>query len=149
MSDCRVLLPSQASRHSLTGMLAALAITAGAASLLAQPAPAAAAAPAAVPAPAKAVRKDATPLPPVPKARTPRQMAEELIPILKNQKTPWQLYPSYVQIFTDFADKEKALAPANTPADAHAKRADQLRAMADQQWGVVKELQVKLRAVKA
>ena len=26
---------------------------------------------------------------------------------------------------------------------------DQLRAMADQQWGVVKELQVKLRAVKA
>ena len=26
---------------------------------------------------------------------------------------------------------------------------DQLRAMADQQWGVVKELQVKLKAVKA
>jgi hypothetical protein len=26
---------------------------------------------------------------------------------------------------------------------------EQLRAMADQQWGVVKELQVKLKAVKA
>jgi hypothetical protein len=26
---------------------------------------------------------------------------------------------------------------------------DQLRAMADQQWGVVKELQIKLKAIKA
>ena len=29
-------------------------------------------------------------------------MAEELIPILQRQKTPWQLYPSYEKIFTEF-----------------------------------------------
>jgi hypothetical protein len=43
---------------------------------------------------------------------------------------PWQLYSSYEEIFTDFANQEKALAPAGNPNDAHAKRAEHLRAMA-------------------
>jgi hypothetical protein len=109
-------------------MLAALAITAGAASVWGQQAPATPVAPAAPP--AANITKDVAQVPALPKAWTPRQMAEGIVPILRAQKTPWQLYPSYEKIFTDFADKEQAQAPANTPSDPHAKRAVQLRMMA-------------------
>lgn len=127
MSDCCALLRVRASRRLYAGTLAALALTVGAASVLAQKAPTSPAV--AAPAPV-AARKGVTQTPPVPKPRAPRQMADEIIPILQKQKTPWQLYASYEKIFSDFADQEKALAPAGNPNDAHAKRAEQLRAMA-------------------
>ena len=129
MSDSRALQSVRASRRSRAATLAALALTAGAASVWAQNPPATPAAAAQAPAKA-AVKREVAPPPPVPKARTPRQMAEGIIPILQQQKTPWQLYPSYETMFTDFADQEKALAPPGNPADAHAKRAEQLRVMA-------------------
>jgi len=57
-------------------------------------------------------------------------MAEELVPLLSKQKTPWQLYPTYQQIFTEFAEKEASLVVAGSPNDPHAKLAKHLQAMA-------------------
>jgi hypothetical protein len=123
MSDCCAVLPLRPSRYRFARALAALAITAGAAAVWAQTAPAGAAAP--PPTAAKPAAQTGQP-----KLRSPRQMAEELVPILQRQKTPWQLYPTYEKIFADFADQEQALAVANNPTDPRAKRAEQLRTMA-------------------
>ncbi len=128
MSDGRVPSAAPASLRHLAATLAALAITAGAASVWAQAVPAPAAAQA--PAPAKAATKSAARGQALPKPSSPRQMTEELVPMLQRQKTPWQLFAGYEQAFTEFADQEKALAPANNPNDLHAKRAEQLRALA-------------------
>lgn len=128
MSDGRVPHSGPAPRRRFAATLAALAITAGAASVWAQPAPAAAAP--LTPAPANANARNAARGQALPKPSSPRQMAEEIIPMLQRQKTPWQLFAGYEQAFSDFAAQEKALAPANNPNDLHAKRAEQLRAMA-------------------
>lgn len=54
------------------------------------------------PAATTAVRKA-----PVPKS--PRLLADEIVPILRRKKTPWQLYPSYAQLFQTYAEQEKAV----------------------------------------
>lgn len=125
MSD-RLCMLTRTPRRQFAAALAALAITAGAASVWAQNAPTQPAATT----PAGTGKGGAGPVAPAPKLRSPRQMAEELVPILQKQKTPWQLYPTYEKIFTDFADQEMALAPPNVPNNLHARRAEQLRAMA-------------------
>ena len=45
-------------------------------------------------------------------------MAEQLIAILKMQKSPWQLYTNYARIYVDFAAGEAAKRPANKRAAA-------------------------------
>lgn len=44
---------------------------------------------------------------PKPPPKNPRQMAEQLIPILKTKKMPWQIYVNYSRIYYDFAIKEQ------------------------------------------
>lgn len=127
MSDTATSLPEGGRRRLSTGMAVALATALLAGPGLAQGAPAKPA----VAAPARAVPGTVPAKPaPVPKPKTPRQMADEIIPILSRQKTPWQLYPTYQQIFSEFAAKEAALAVAGNPNDSHAKLAQHLQAMA-------------------
>ena len=65
-------------------------------------------------------------------ARGPRQLADEIIPILRRRKTPWQLYGSYAQMYRDYADRESAIRPANDRAAAtQARLVAHLRGMAD------------------
>jgi len=69
-----------------------------------------------------------TPLP----ARGPRQLADEIIPILRRRKTPWQLYGSYAQMYRDYAERENAVRSANERAAAtQARLVAHLRGMAD------------------
>lgn len=124
MSDGFARVRERASRRLLAGTLTALTIAAGAASVWAQnDAARPAGAPAAAPASPAAV-------PPAPKPRTPRQVAEEIVPLLQRQKTPWQLYSSYAAVFTEAADAQQAQAAAGNPNDPHAKRSAQLRSLA-------------------
>lgn len=84
--------------------------------------------PVAVTAPAAAV--PAVKPPPAPK--TPRQLAEEILSILRPRQTPWQLYGGYAQSFQDYAQKEKGTKPATDRATAaQARMVAQLQGMAD------------------
>ena len=65
------------------------------------------------------------------------------------EQTPWPLEDNSFDFILMKHVLEHVGAEFKTFVQSGELSQDQLRAMADQQWGVVKELQVKLKAVKA
>jgi len=54
--------------------------------------------------------------------KDPRQMAEQLIGILAKQKSPWQLYDNYANVYNEFAAREAAESPSSKRAEAYQAR---------------------------
>lgn len=64
--------------------------------------------------------------------RTARQFAEQLVPILQQQKAPWQGYATYTRIVQEYAAREAAGRTGGAKNDAVQERAAAcLRQMAD------------------